>query len=89
MNHTHSIGTSFMTHGIEGIGAHHKTHQLMAAANARRLDDVNGSTSLRHHLGSLMISIGAAVAGKTHDIQERQATRPSHTSAKPGAVPTR
>lgn len=93
VNHTqHSIGSSLMTHGIQGIDTHYKTGQLMADARNRQLiidlRDAGAADSLRHRLGRMMISLGAAIAGKTHDIQERQATRPSHPSAKAGAVPS-
>lgn len=91
MNHTHSsIGTSLMTHGIQGIDTHYKTGQLMADANTQRLINnvrAGGTTGLRHRIGGMMIALGAAIAGKTHDLQERQATMPSPT-AKSGFVPT-
>ena len=94
MNHTqHSIGTSLMTHGIQGIDTHFKTGQLMADAQNRQmiidLHDAGATTDLRHRIGGMMIALGAAITGKTHDIQERQATRPSHPTAKPGVVPSR
>lgn len=78
MNHTqqhHSIGTSLMTHGMQGIDTHYKTEQLMAAADARQLsNDLRGNgtaSGLRHRIGGMMIALGAAIAGKTHDIQAR------------------
>lgn len=92
MHTNHSIGTSLTTHGIQGVGTHHKVHQLMADAEKQRLiSDLHGAgtrSGLRHRLGGMMISLGAVIAGKTHDIQERQATMPSPT-AKSGFVPTR
>ena len=90
--HDHSIGSSLMIHGYQGIDAHYKTAQLMASARAHELlNNVRATGTnpgLRHRFGAMLIALGAAIAGKTHDIQARQATMPSPT-AKPGAVPTR
>lgn len=90
---THSIGTSLMTHGLHGIDTHYKTEQLMRDTNTRkRFSDVHATgepSGMRHRIGGMMIALGAAIAGKTHDIQARQATMPSPRSAKPGVVPTR
>lgn len=95
MTHTHrtrSIGSSFMAHGIQGIEPHHKTEQLMAGATAHRftrdLPQGGPSNRLRHRVGGMMIALGGAIAGKTHDIQDRRATTPSATATS-GFLPTR
>jgi hypothetical protein len=94
MNHPHrSISNSLVIHGIQGIDTHHKTAKLMADVNSHRiiseLRNANAMPGIRHRIGGMMIALGAAIAGKTHDIQARQATMPSPSSAKPGVVPTR
>lgn len=93
IQHDPSIGTSLMIHGYQGIDAHYKTAQLMAGARAHELlNNVRATGTnpgVRHRFGGILIAIGAAIAGKTHDIQARQATMPSPSSAKPGVVPTR
>lgn len=91
MNTHQSIGSSLFAHGIQGIDTHYKTEQLMHDVNTRQmiidLRDAGTTTSLRNRIGGMMIALGAAIAGKTHDLQERQATTPS-PSAKSGFVPT-
>lgn len=90
MYHTHhSIGTSLHTHGVQGVETYHKANRFMEDVNVQRLIDAEGAPSgLRHRIGGLMITLGATVAGRTHDIQGRQATMPS-PAAKSGFVPTR
>jgi hypothetical protein len=89
---THSIGSSFMAHGIQGIEPHHATSRLIAEAtahrNTRALHPTGAPNRLRYRIGGVMIALGAAIAGKTHDIQERRATTPSSTATS-GFVPTR
>jgi hypothetical protein len=89
---THSIGSSFMAHGIQGIEPHHKTEQLMAGATTHRitrdLPHRGAPNRLRYRVGGVMIALGAAIAGRTHDIQDRRATTPSPTATS-GFVPTR
>lgn len=91
MTTNQSIGTSLIIHGIQGIDTHHRTERLMADVNTHwitsGLKGDNASSSLRHRIGGMMIALGAAIAGTTHDLQERQATMPS-PSAKSGFVPT-
>jgi hypothetical protein len=91
-HHTHSIGSSFMAHGIQGIEPHHATSRLMAEATAHRntrdLHPTGAPNRLRYRIGGVMIALGAAIAGKTHDIQERRATTPSPTATS-GFFPTR
>lgn len=91
-HHDYSIGTSFLIHGTQGIDTHYKTDHLMLDAETRQLISslrASGNPAgIRHRIGGMMIALGAAISGKTHDLQERQATMPSPT-AKPGVVPTR
>ncbi len=92
MNTNQPMSTSLFAHGIQGIDTHYTTERLLIDAETRRtLDTLRASGTaigVRHALGGMMIALGAAIAGKTHDLQERQATMPS-PSAKSGFVPTR
>ena len=80
-----TIGNSFRTQGRGGMEATYKRERWMAAAKSRRNATGNG---LRHSIGSLVISLGAFIAGTTTHIQDRQATMPVPTP-KTGFVPTR
>lgn len=86
------IGTHFLTHGIDDIETHHRTRQLLDHADTRRLVARLGHAGrpegLRARLGGMLIALGAAITGTTHDLQERQGGMPS-PFRKSGFVPTR
>jgi hypothetical protein len=91
LSHT-PIGLDFLAHGNQAIDVNHASERRQAEADSRRIiasiRDAQPSTGPRHALGTLIISLGAFIAGTTANIQDRQATMPAPTP-KSGYVPTR
>lgn len=86
------ISHNFFANGTPAIDATHMMERRLAEAESRRLiasarRNASG-TGLRHMVGTMIISVGAVIAGTTTNIQDRQATMPDPTP-KSGFVPTR
>lgn len=69
-----SIGQQFMTYGPESINVHY-THQrrLQEAAQHQEARHPGHNPTVRQWLGSLMITLGTAIAGGAAMIHEHQA----------------
>ncbi len=91
MHHT-SVGQDFMTFGNEAIGVHHAIQRRLVDAERHviitNIRNRTQPTGIRNRLGGMMIALGTHLAGKTIDLQERQATMPA-PEPKSGFVPTR
>jgi hypothetical protein len=86
------IGTRVLDYSNVGIHTHYRIGLLLADAETRQrlaeLRDAGHRTTLRIRIGEMMIALGAAIAGTTHDLHDRQATMPPPLR-KPGFSPTR
>jgi hypothetical protein len=87
-----SIGHNFITFGNEGVGVHHTVERRMSEVKKHQivanLRNEYQPSWLRRSLGSLLITTGALIAGKSAHIQDRQATMPA-PAPKSGMLPTR
>lgn len=81
------IGNRFLDYSNVGIHTHYRIALLLADAESRQSLAGYRST-LRGRIGEMMITLGVAIAGTTHDLQERRASMPT-PSRKPGFSPTR
>lgn len=71
-----SIGQQFMTYGPETINVHYaQQRRLQQAALAGAMKRPGQHLTVRQWLGTLMISLGTAIAGGAAMIQERQAAQ--------------
>lgn len=86
------VGLDFLAHGTQAIDTTFAVERRRAEADARRIianaRGTHPATGLRHALGTVIISLGAIIAGTTTTIQDRQATMPA-PAPKSGYVPTR
>lgn len=86
------ISTRLLDYSNVGLHTEYRIALLLADAESRQhlaeLRDARHRTNLRIRIGELMIALGAAIAGTTHTLHDRQPSLPS-PSRKPGLSPTR
>ena len=85
VNHTqHSIGTSLMTHGIQGIDTHYKTGQLMAdAQNRQMIIDLRDAGATTDSSGGTVYSGfgGASATGDSSSAEESSGSDSASSSS--------
>jgi len=65
-----SIGHQLTIFGIEGIAVHHVSRQRREEAEAYAIvADIRHPGAVRHRIGSMVIALGARIAGNTDDWQ--------------------
>lgn len=90
MNHTFtttrpSIGRDYLTFGSEALAVHRADERRFADVEQDRITARLGSTmrpsSMRHRIGTSMIWLGKALAGKAAQVPERAAPMREHRLA--------